>query len=58
MAMSESARLSTAQRVIVGARISKSGNATPQDGDLQGATGAVAVRSTGLRVEIDREVTR
>ncbi len=58
MAMSESARLSTAQRVIVGARISKSGNATPQEGDLQGATGVVAVGSTGLRVEIDRKVTR
>jgi cytochrome c-type biogenesis protein CcmH len=58
MAMSDSARLSGAQRVIVGARISKSGNAMPQSGDLQGLLGAVAVGSAGLKVEIDRELTK
>jgi cytochrome c-type biogenesis protein CcmH len=58
MAMSPSARLSGAGRVIVGARISKSGNATPQRGDLQGMLGAVSVGSTGLRVEINQEATQ
>jgi cytochrome c-type biogenesis protein CcmH len=58
MAMSDSARLSGAQRVIVGARISKSGNAMPQSGDLQGSLGAVAVGSAGLKVEIDQEVKK
>lgn len=58
MAMSESTKLSAAQRVIVGARISKSGDAMPQGGDLQGVLGAVAVGSTGLRVEINQEVTK
>ena len=56
--MSDSARLSGAQRVIVGARISKSGNAMPQSGDLQGLLGAVAVGSAGLKVEIDQEVKK
>lgn len=58
MSMSDSAKLSGAQRVIVGARISKSGNALPQGGDLQGMIGAVAVGSTGLRLEINQEVTK
>ncbi len=58
MAMSESARLSGAKRVIVGARISKSGNAIAQGGDLQGMIGAVPVGSTALRVEINQEVAK
>lgn len=36
MAMMEQMRLSNFARVVVGARISKSGNAVPQSGDLQG----------------------
>lgn len=58
MAMSDSAKLSGAQRVIVGARVSKSGNAMPQSGDLQGTLGAVAVGSAGLKVEIDQVVAK
>ncbi len=58
LAMSPSANLSSANRVVVGARVSKSGNAMPQDGDLQGVTKAVAVGTTGLRIEIDHEVTQ
>jgi len=53
MAMAPGARLSGFARVIVGARISKSGNATPQPGDLQGSSAAVANDSTGVKVVID-----
>ena len=49
-------RLSTATQVIVGARISKSGNAIAQPGDLQGFTKAVAVGASGLKIEIAEEV--
>jgi cytochrome c-type biogenesis protein CcmH len=52
LAMSPATRLSTAQRVIVGARISKSGQAMPQPGDLEGLTAPVAVGATGLKIEI------
>jgi cytochrome c-type biogenesis protein CcmH len=42
--------------VVVGARISKSGNATPQPGDLQGATAPVANNASGVTVTIDTVV--
>ena len=55
-AMSPATRLSSARQVIVGARISKSGNATPQPGDLQGFSQPVAVGASGLKIEIGEEV--
>ncbi len=55
-AMSPQARLSSAPQVVVGARISKSGNATPQPGDLQGFSRPVAPGATGVAVEISEEV--
>lgn len=58
LAMSDAARLSGAKRVLVGARISKSGNAMPQRGDLLGTIGSVAVGSTGLKLEINQEVPK
>ncbi|CAB3800571.1 hypothetical protein LMG28614_05217 [Paraburkholderia ultramafica] len=58
LAMSPNARLSGASSVIVGARISRSGDALPQIGDLQGVAQAVAVGASGLRVEINEEVAR
>jgi len=58
MAMSPEASLSSVRRVIVGARISHSGNAVPREGDLQGSTPAVDVGASGLRVEIDQVVAR
>ena len=58
MAMTDSTRLSGAERLIVGARISKSGNAMPQAGDFQGTLGAVAVGATGLQIKIDQELTK
>lgn len=51
-AMSPQNKLSGAAQVVVGARISASGNATPQPGDLQGFSSALNVGATGARVTI------
>ena len=53
MAMSPALRLSSVSQVVVGARISKSGNAMPQPGDLQGLTPTVAVGASGLQLQIN-----
>ena len=52
MAMSPALRLSTVTQVVIGARVSKSGNAMPQPGDLQGLSPAVAVGTRGLQLQI------
>lgn len=52
LSMSPAARLSGAARVVVGARISKSGQAVPSPGDLAGQSAAVDVGSRGLKIEI------
>ncbi len=57
MAMSPQSRLSSVPRVVIGARISKSGDATARVGDLQGLTEAVPVGSRGLTVRISDEVS-
>ncbi len=54
MAMTPNFALSKFPSVVVGARVSKSGNATPQAGDLEGVSPAVKVGATGLTVVIDR----
>jgi cytochrome c-type biogenesis protein CcmH len=56
MAMTPAMKLSGFPRVVVGARVSKSGNATPQPGDLQGASAAVANDAEGVTVLIDTVV--
>ena len=56
MAMTPDTRLSNFPRVVVGARISKAANATPQPGDLQGASSPVTGGATGITVVIDSEV--
>ena len=56
MAMSPAMKLSAFPKVVVTARISKSGSATPQPGDLQGTSPAVANSGEGLRVTIDKVV--
>lgn len=56
LAMSPAMRLSTASKVQVGARISKSGNPMPQPGDLQGLTATVAVGARGITLEISEAV--
>ena len=57
-AMSPDTRLSGFPQVVVGARISKSGLATPQAGDLQGQSEEVALGRTDLRIEITEVVSR
>jgi cytochrome c-type biogenesis protein CcmH len=52
LAMSPALRLSGAKQVVIGARISKSGNAVAQAGDLQGLSAPVAVGTRGLRIQI------
>lgn len=52
-AMSAETRLSKFAQVVVAARISRSGDAMPRSGDLQGQSGPVAVGSTGLDIVID-----
>ncbi len=56
LAMSPAAKLSGATQVVVGARITKSGKAIAQDGDLQGQLPAVALGSTNLKLEIGNVV--
>ena len=56
MAMAPSAKLSGHDKVIVGARISRGGTATPQSGDLEGYTAAVSSTAGGLQVVIGHEV--
>ncbi len=51
--MSPSMPLSSSAQVIVGARISKSGDAIGQPGDLTGQVGPVAMGSQGLILEIN-----
>ena len=58
MAMAPTAKLSGAAKVIVSARVSKSGDAIPQAGDLAGQSAAVAVGASGLRIEIGTVVKK
>ena len=55
--MSPQARLSSATQVVISARISKSGNAIAQPGDLQGQSVPVALGAKDLRIDI-REVVK
>jgi cytochrome c-type biogenesis protein CcmH len=54
MAMAPNLKLSGFAQVVVGARVSKSGNATPQSGDLVGQSEPVANTAQGLRIVIDK----
>ena len=53
-AMSPELRLSKFAKIRIEARVSKSGNAAPQPGDLQGASEVVSVGARDLRVVIDK----
>ena len=55
-AINPSLRLSASMQVVVGARVSRSGQATPQSGDLQGFAEPVPVGSSGLHIEIREAV--
>jgi cytochrome c-type biogenesis protein CcmH len=53
LAMSPEMKLSNYAEVVVGARVSKSGTATPQSGDLEGASKPIKVGTSGVAVVID-----
>jgi cytochrome c-type biogenesis protein CcmH len=53
MAMTPAARLSAAGQVIVEARVSKSGSATPAPGDLRGTSAAVKPGAHDVSIAID-----
>jgi cytochrome c-type biogenesis protein CcmH len=52
MAMTPATKLSSAKQVIVGARISKSGNAIPQAGDLAGESAPIVPGANGVAITI------
>jgi cytochrome c-type biogenesis protein CcmH len=56
MGMAPGVKLSAAQSVVVEARVSKSGNALPQPGDLSGKSTAVRPGTSGLKIVIDQVV--
>jgi cytochrome c-type biogenesis protein CcmH len=56
MAMAPMARLSGASAVRIEARVSRSGNALPQSGDLQGMSGVVKPDAHDVNVVIDKVV--
>jgi cytochrome c-type biogenesis protein CcmH len=56
MAMAPEMKLSAFPRVVIGARISKTANATASPGDLQGQSQAVQVGAADVAVTIDSEL--
>jgi cytochrome c-type biogenesis protein CcmH len=56
LAMAPQAKLSLHSQVMLVARISKSGNATPQPGDITGSLGPVKVGTRDLKLVIDEVV--
>jgi cytochrome c-type biogenesis protein CcmH len=55
MAMTPAFKLSTADKVFVGARISHDGQPTAQAGDLEGDAGVVDVaRKAPVKISIDK----
>jgi len=56
MAMAQGMTVSAHPRVVVTARVSKSGSAKPAAGDLQGVSGPVANDASGVAVTIDSVV--
>jgi cytochrome c-type biogenesis protein CcmH len=50
--MAPTAKLSMHKQVVVSARVSRSGQAMPQPGDLVGSVQPVTVGSTGVQVRI------
>ena len=56
MAMSPEMKMSNFDQVVIVARISKSGNAMPQSGDMQGLTKPLALGSSGIKITIDQPI--
>lgn len=55
-AMMPNRKLSDYGEVIVGARVSRSGNATPQPGDLEATLSPVKLGASGVKLVIDRRL--
>ncbi|OWW19512.1 c-type cytochrome biogenesis protein CcmI [Noviherbaspirillum denitrificans] len=55
MSMMPEAKLSSVPMVVVGARVSKNGSATPAPGDLEGLTAPVAPGAANLKITINRK---
>ncbi len=56
MAMAPGATISSHAKVVVAARVSKSGNASSQKGDIEGASDPVAPGASGVKVVLSRIV--
>ena len=56
MAMTPASKLSSQQSVVVGARISRSGNPVAQPGDFEGYSGPTQPGTSGIKVLIESEV--
>jgi cytochrome c-type biogenesis protein CcmH len=56
MGMAPGVKLSAAQSVVIEARVSRSGNALPQSGDLSGKSAAVKPGASRVKVVIDQVV--
>lgn len=57
MAMMPNMKMSSFPKIYVGARVSKSGNATPQSGDLQGRSSPISTgQAQKVKVTISQEV--
>jgi len=56
MAMAPNMSLANFPDVVVGARISKSGQAVPQSGDFEGLSAPVKVGTTGIAIVIEKPV--
>ena len=55
-AMSPATRLSSVTRVVVGARVSRNGDAKAQSGDFEGLSAQIPVGSRDITITIDSEV--
>ena len=56
MAMTPASKLSSQQSVVVGARISRSGNPIAQPGDLEGYSSPIKPGASGVKVLVESEV--
>ena len=56
MSMSPAMKLSSFPQVVIGARVSKSGSATPQPGDLQGISKPTPVGAKSVSLVIDQQL--
>lgn len=56
MAMNPEVRLSSFSEVVVAARVSRSGNAMPESGDLEGVSKPVRPGTSGLTIEIAKQI--